>query len=262
MIKRQTRYHVLVAVVGVLVVAMVGSVIGSNMGFKMTRGFTVNANPAAQNAFIVAFPHHNPYGTLGTDPEGDPSDELLLDWWDSTNQLCITKYDNAVPGDTFRCIASIPFPPFYTFSGSPYAFTAGEGYKLEIVSDLAGRVMVGSHDPTFLQAGPQAYTVSANPAAKNAFMISVTPNSKYGNLGTDPEGDPSDELLIDWWDSTNQLCITKYDNAVPGDTFRCIASIPFPPFYTFSGSPYALTPGEGYWLEIVADVSRPQSPYY
>jgi hypothetical protein len=115
MIKRKTRYHVLVGALVALLVVTAGSLIGSNMGFKATR--TLDYVAGVQSRYCIALPHLNPWtGSGGAD---DDSDTFLTDLWtDGGPVFAIAYWDNnlAANGWQERMVETVKGAPDITGS--------------------------------------------------------------------------------------------------------------------------------------------------
>ena len=155
MTKRLTRYHVIVGVLAALLVVTAGSLIGSNMGFKMTRNFNTIAN--SLSLYGVALPHANPW----TASPGSDSENFLDAMWDSTAKTTVgvRRWDNTANSfveqrKEYGCTTTTCFPPHpqcptttitstvlcsTNFIGGNFSLDAGVGYMLRVGGAKATR---------------------------------------------------------------------------------------------------------------------------
>jgi hypothetical protein len=123
--KKMTRYHVLTAVVVVALMVVSGSLIASNMGFKLVD--TKTFNPAARNLFGVSVPHNSNY---------TKSEDFLTDQFDGVNDLTLIVYDNAA-GVTRQ--QTILYYYGTSFAGASIPLSPGVGFDVNIKADLPGQ---------------------------------------------------------------------------------------------------------------------------
>lgn len=129
--------HMKLWVVGALMLAVGGSVIASNMGFK----FVPNLNQA-NKTFAVALPINNNYTT---------ADSIFQDITASGCGAAKVERINPSSGGSSRTT----WPGFGSASDN-FAVAKGEGYIVEVSGSCTNWVVVGSHDPVYQYSFAQA----------------------------------------------------------------------------------------------------------
>ena len=231
--KKLTRYHVLTAVAVVALLMVSGSLVASNMGFKLVDTRTFDA--AKRNLYGVALPHNTTY-TSSTD--------YLEAMHDGTNDLTMIVYDQDAGGYIQDTYFKNMFGSGTT--GPEIPISPGVGFRLEILATMTTTV-VGSQNPNFVHP-PLTY----DPTKRNLYSVALTPNTKWVN---------STQILTNWHDGTNDLTLIIYDQGAGGyiqDTY----------FKNMFGSgttgpEIPIAPGQSFDLELLADLpTRDPEEYY
>jgi hypothetical protein len=231
--KKMTRYHVLTAVVVVALMIVSGSLIASNMGFKLVD--TKTFNPASRNLFGISVPHNSSY---------TKSEDFLTDQFDGSNDLTLIVYDSAAGAYKQQTIYSGTYGT--GFAGLSIPLVVGDSFDLNITASLTTTI-VGSQDPNYTHSG-----LTFNPASRNLFGVALTPNTKWTK---------SEDVLTAWFDGSNDLTLIVYDSAAGLYKQQTIYSGTYGT--GFAGLSIPLSPGVGFNLNPTADLpGQPQEPYY
>jgi hypothetical protein len=258
MTKRLTRYHVIAGVLAIAVVFAAGSLIGSNMGFKMVRDYDNVAGSLSM--YGVALPHNNPW----TGSAGDDSTNFLNDHFPvSKAEIGLRWFDNSI--NAFREHTIYEYCPTWTTvcstltAGVPFEFNVGEAYFWRAGGSTKGATLVGSQDPTW-PAAPVEYEKLAS--SISMYAVALTPNTKWTT---------STEVLNGWFPATNTgFGFRRWDNGI--NAWQEHSIYEYCPTWTTvcsvltAGVPFGLNPGEGYMVRVDppdgAKVQRSQEPYY
>lgn len=119
--------HTKLLLTGVLLLAVGGAVIASNMGFKLVP----NLNQASKT-FTISLPNNNNYATASS-----VFDDINL------SGCTANKIERIVPS------AGAKARQIWDGTGTDFTIAKGDGYLLEVAASCTTWVVVGSHDPAF-----------------------------------------------------------------------------------------------------------------
>jgi len=230
-----SKKNVFVAVVlTVCVIAAAGTLLASNMGFKLNYALlSTSPGVSATGKNSLALPYFRQTGV-------DNSLQLLLDIGGGTvTPVSSIQRFNRV-NDTLSVYTGRMGSPVLT----PYPLIAGDGYLVQMISNV-NYIVVGAHDPAL------AYTLqSASPG------VSATGKSLYAppyNI----TATNSLQLILDIGGGvvTPVSSIQRFNKI--NDTLSVYTGRMGSPTLT----PYALTPGEAYYVQMISTVPYIASHY-
>lgn len=152
-------------VVGVLLLAVCGGAVASNMGFKFVPNITQNGGPNEQ--YTISLPLNNNYTNAAS---------LLSDIPVGCNGTGVVRIAPSVGGSVKQGWLAPGF-------GVNFPVAKGEGYLVETTSNCTSWVIVGSHDPAYVyNFGGGVQTFASIPyhttaTVANDLLVSVGPNA-------------------------------------------------------------------------------------
>jgi hypothetical protein len=220
------------AALALCVFATAGTLLASNMGFKLNFALTgpAGVGGAGTGKQLLSLPYFRQTGV-------DNAYQLMIDMGNGsvTPVTSITRYNNSTDTSTA-----------YTGrmgAGAPFALVAGQGYIVQMASNV-NYIIVGAHDPALSVAltgpagvggagtGKQLYAPPYNTTSANAYQLM---------------------LDIGGGAVTPTTSITRYNNATDTSTA-----------YTGrmgAGAPFALVPGVAYIVQMASNVPYIASHY-
>jgi len=207
------RKKVLVGlVVGLLLVA--GGLYASNMAFKLNYTLLGDADPGSLNGFsTVALPFNQQTNLVNA---GD----LLTDIGGTAVVAQIQRFNPQSNG----------VDPYTGLSGTPFTLLPAESYLVQLRPGVATRsyIIVGSHDPSKVVVfdGP------GTNGSLSGFSFYAPP---YHAISTD-----AGALLTELGGTAAVAQIQRFNKASNG----------VDPDTGLSGTPFALVPGEGYFVQL------------
>jgi hypothetical protein len=245
------RKYVAVAV-GAIALLVAGGLFASNMGFKLNfvlqgpDGCTgpLGAAPCVDGQSVtgeqqIALPYHQQTSLVN-------ASDLRVDV--GAPFASVTKFLKATGGvQGYTGAAAIDCNPA-TLGNCDFALVPGEGYKLQVSSDLQ-YIIVGSHDPglviDLLTAAPG---ISANGETLFAYAYHQTAST-------------ASELLVELGGTASVSSISKflrYNNAPQGYTGASVVDCNPA---TLGNCDFDLVPGESYKIQTNVDIAYTPSHY-
>lgn len=203
-----------VVAIGVAALLMAGGLYASNMGFKLNY-LLRGTSTSASGTNTVGLPF---FRQVGLDDA-----KQLIDDIEQGNTALVTNVQRFDP-------VTDSFTVYSGASGTPFALTAGEGYFVQLGTANVQYIVVGSHDPgqtlSFLGTGSSA-------SGSNLYSY------PYHSTAADAK------QLIDDIEQGNTAAVTNVQRFDPiTDSYAVYSGA--------SGTPFPLTPGEAYKVQIGA----------
>jgi hypothetical protein len=213
-----SKRNVMVVALGAAAILVAGGLYASNMGFKLNYQLNGPGGLAATGLNTIALPFNQQVGMTDA--------KLLIDDINAavpTSVVNVQRFLNA--SDTFQV---------YTGTvGTAFAITAGEGYFVQVSTDV-NYIVVGSHDPgkTILLNGPGSSATGLNFYALPYHTNKVLADGLITEINA---GTPTNRVVN----------VQRFLKA--SDTFQV---------YTGTvGTAFALLPGEAFGVQVSGDTS-------
>jgi hypothetical protein len=216
-----------IGALGLVAVLVAGGLFASNMGFKLNYALeSQGTNGSNSGTQSLALPYNQQTN--------------LVDAFDLINDINAGAGSDVV-GSVSRYVISNDGLETYTgVSGSPFSLVPGESYLVKMDADY-NYIVVGSHDPT----------------------LSVTlygQGDNGSNSGTNLWSYPYHSTSATAKDLIDE--INAASAGVVGSVSRYVSTNDGLETYTgVSGTPFALAPGEGYFIKVNSTVSWTPTHY-
>jgi len=211
----------------VTAVALTGTaLVASNMGFKLN--YTLNqagAGGSATGVRTLALPDNRQTGMVDA--------KNLMDDIGSASTTSISRY--LIGSDVLQ-----PYTGRKTQPSTPFNIAAGEGLVVKMLT-TTNYIVVGSDDPALV------YQMKASGTGGSATGVNLYAYN-YHQTATDAK------LLMDDIGSANTTSISRY--LVGSDVLQ-----PYTGRKTQPSTPFALTPGEAYFVKMLTTVNYTPSHY-
>ena len=200
-------------VVSLATLLIAGGLYASNMAFKLNYTLLGAGAGSKNGTSTMALPFNQQTNLIN-------ANDLLLDVGGTAVVQAISRFDRTTNGTI----------PYTGTAGTPFALLPGEAYFVQLKAGVPTRqyIIVGSDDPAFVVTFDGAGT-NGSQSGTNFYSY------PYHSISND-----ASELLNELGGTAVIQAVSRFDKATNGTV----------PYTGTAGTPFALLPGEGYFVQL------------